>query len=70
MCGDSYCNDPPQGCVTEEVCIYQLGYGDGSSSQGYFVRDALQLNMVAGNTTGVTNATIAFGFVKAMLIWL
>jgi hypothetical protein len=44
------------------VCIYQLGYGDGSSSQGYFVRDALQLNNAVENMSATTNATIAFGF--------
>ncbi|KAI5071397.1 hypothetical protein GOP47_0013648 [Adiantum capillus-veneris] len=62
LCGDVYCDVASSGeCQTADLCGYQLGYGDGSSSQGYFVRDALQLKLVFGNISTVANATVAFG---------
>eukprot|EP00250_Pteridium_aquilinum_P012604 c20828_g1_i1 orf=482-1723(+) len=62
LCGDAYCDIASSGgCQTADLCGYQLGYGDGSSSQGYFVRDALQLNFVVGNKSTTTNASVAFG---------
>ncbi|KAH7439753.1 hypothetical protein KP509_04G074700 [Ceratopteris richardii] len=62
FCGDAYCDlASTEECRGSDVCVYQLGYGDGSSSQGYFVRDSLQLSFKAGNSTTVTNATVAFG---------
>lgn len=62
LCGDAYCDIASSGgCQTDDLCGYQLGYGDGSSSQGFFVRDSLQLNLVSGNKAIATNATVAFG---------
>ncbi|KAH7315986.1 hypothetical protein KP509_21G073000 [Ceratopteris richardii] len=62
MCGDSYCQNALSGCLAEEACGYQLGYGDGSSSEGFFVRDLLQLNIVApGNKSVNRGAEVSFG---------
>ncbi|KAI5067578.1 hypothetical protein GOP47_0018106 [Adiantum capillus-veneris] len=61
LCGDNYCNAASSGCLAEEACVYQLGYGDGSSSEGFFVRDSLQLNIVAKNSSINASAIVAFG---------
>ncbi|MCO5592078.1 hypothetical protein L7F22_046072 [Adiantum nelumboides] len=61
VCGDSYCDDVSSGCLADQPCGYQLGYGDGSSSEGFFVRDSLQLNMLAKNNSRSRSAIVAFG---------
>lgn len=62
LCGDSYCNDAGSGCLAEEACSYRLDYGDGSSSEGFFVRDSLQLSILKGSNVSVNgSATVAFG---------
>ncbi|KAH7300034.1 hypothetical protein KP509_24G041800 [Ceratopteris richardii] len=62
LCGDAYCDLLiPKGCQTMGLCPYQQVYGDGSSSMGYFVRDSIQLPLVDGNSSTISNATVAFG---------
>eukprot|EP00249_Psilotum_nudum_P011747 c23357_g1_i1 orf=494-2020(-) len=62
-CGDAFCDlASSPGCTAGHICGYQLGYGDGSSSQGYFVQDSLQLDLITGNpSVNSVNASISFG---------
>lgn len=62
-CGDETCKAVSSaGCQTGQPCSYVLEYGDGSSSQGYYVQDTLQLDIVAGNQSAKSgNATVFFG---------
>lgn len=47
---------------TGSACPYNVKYGDGSSSSGYFVKDNIQLDRASGNLqTSSMNGTIAFG---------
>lgn len=53
-----------QGCQSgqPEPCAYNVQYGDGSSTTGYFVKDTLQYNEVTGNfNTRAANASVIFG---------
>ncbi|KAH7435535.1 hypothetical protein KP509_06G068700 [Ceratopteris richardii] len=61
MCGDSVCNDASTDCLTDETCGYQLGYGDGSFSEGFFVRDTLHLNLIPGDLQLSRSTEVAFG---------
>ncbi|XP_022719854.1 aspartic proteinase-like protein 2 [Durio zibethinus] len=50
------------GCKPSLQCQYNVIYGDGSSTAGYFVKDTIQLQKVTGNLkTGSTNGTVIFG---------
>lgn len=43
-------------------CEYNVTYGDGSITAGYFVRDNFRLDQVTGNLqTSAMNGSIAFG---------
>ncbi|XP_024991932.1 aspartic proteinase-like protein 2 isoform X2 [Cynara cardunculus var. scolymus] len=53
---------PNGDCKVGMYCSYSVTYGDGSSTMGYFVRDAVQLDQVSGDLqTTSMNGSIAFG---------
>ncbi|XP_050363398.1 aspartic proteinase 36-like [Argentina anserina] len=50
------------GCKPELQCQYNVVYGDGSSTVGYFVKDVIEFDRVSGShQTSVTNGSIVFG---------
>lgn len=57
-CDDSFCRTS---CLPGQLCLYQLTYGDGSTSEGYYVRDILELPNVNNRSLNSDNATITFG---------
>ncbi|XP_018717447.2 aspartic proteinase 39 isoform X2 [Eucalyptus grandis] len=66
MCDEGFCtstyNGPLQGCRPNVQCLYNVVYGDGSSTTGYFVKDYVQLDQVTGNLqTSSTNGSVIFG---------
>lgn len=61
FCTSTYDGQLP-GCRPELLCQYNVVYGDGSSTAGYFVKDSLHLNKVTGNRqTATTNGSVIFG---------
>ncbi|KAE8815874.1 Aspartic proteinase-like protein 2 [Hordeum vulgare] len=49
-------------CVPATPCQYNISYGDGNSTTGFFVTDFLQYNQVSGNSqTTLANTSITFG---------
>ncbi|GFP90058.1 aspartic proteinase-like protein 2 [Phtheirospermum japonicum] len=65
-CDQDFCdavfNSPNPNCKSGMNCEYAVTYGDGSKTEGYFVRDTLMLNQVTGNLqTTPMNGSIAFG---------
>ncbi|CAK7340152.1 unnamed protein product [Dovyalis caffra] len=56
------CNKCPTKSELELPCQYNVVYGDGSSTAGYFVKDNLQFERVTGNQqTALSNGTVIFG---------
>lgn len=43
------------------ICQYNVVYGDGSSTAGYYVEDEVHLNQMTGNLPPSTNASVRFG---------
>lgn len=65
-CDDDFCtlisSSQASTCQSGSPCKYIVVYGDGSSTNGYFVRDTVQLDQVTGNhQTRSTNGNIVFG---------
>ncbi|KAI3439398.1 Peptidase A1 domain-containing protein [Psidium guajava] len=65
-CDEGFCtstyNGPLPGCRPDLLCQYNVEYGDGSSTAGYFVKDNVQLDQVTGNLqTSFTNGSVTFG---------
>lgn len=65
-CADDFCSStqsgPLPGCTPDILCEYTVTYGDGSSSVGYFVKDFLKFDRVAGNfVTASANTSVTFG---------
>ncbi|KAL6527065.1 hypothetical protein OROGR_016155 [Orobanche gracilis] len=65
-CDQEFCdtvfNNPNPNCKTGMNCEYAVTYGDGSKTEGYFVRDTLRLDRITGNLqTTPMNGSIAFG---------
>ncbi|KAL5703182.1 hypothetical protein ACHQM5_028306 [Ranunculus cassubicifolius] len=65
-CDQEFCTlnsgGPIPGCYRGAQCQYQLGYGDGSSTLGYFVKDVVQYDRVSGNlATTSANSSIVIG---------
>ncbi|XP_057539836.1 aspartic proteinase 36-like [Amaranthus tricolor] len=65
-CDDSQCTMIYQGtlagCEPDMLCQYEVTYGDGSTTSGYFVEDAYHYNEASGasqNSTG--NGSVVFG---------
>lgn len=66
MCDEGFCtstyNGRLQGCKPNLQCLYNVVYGDGSSTTGYFVKDYVRLDQVTGNLqTSSTNGSVIFG---------
>lgn len=67
FCTDTY-NGPLPGCRPELLCQYNVVYGDGSSTSGYFVHDNVQFNAVTGDLqTSSANGSVIFGCVVLLL---
>lgn len=61
FCTSTYDGQLP-GCRPELLCQYNVVYGDGSSTAGYFVKDTLHFNKVTGNRqTATGNGSVIFG---------
>uniref|UniRef100_A0A803PTF1 Peptidase A1 domain-containing protein n=1 Tax=Cannabis sativa TaxID=3483 RepID=A0A803PTF1_CANSA len=61
FCTATYDGQLP-GCKPNLLCQYNVVYGDGSSTAGYFVKDTLHFNKVTGNRqTATTNGSVIFG---------
>ncbi|KAL4557398.1 hypothetical protein LXL04_035574 [Taraxacum kok-saghyz] len=65
-CDQEFCTtslDPANSaCVMGMQCSYNVRYGDGSSTRGYFVRDNVKLYKVSGDLqTASINGSITFG---------
>lgn len=65
-CDQEFCLEinegPISGCSANKSCPYTEVYGDGSSTAGYFVRDAVQYDQVSGNLqTSSANDSVIFG---------
>ncbi|XP_010549874.1 PREDICTED: aspartic proteinase-like protein 2 isoform X2 [Tarenaya hassleriana] len=63
-CDDKFCSliSEKSECRSGSTCQYVIVYGDHSSTNGYFVRDIVHLDLVTGNLqTGSTNGTVVFG---------
>lgn len=63
-CDEEFCmlNTPYSDCRTGMPCDFQVSYGDGSSTAGFFVKDDIQFEQVSGDLqTTSMNGSIAFG---------
>lgn len=63
-CDEEFCmlNSPYSDCKTGMPCHFQVSYGDGSSTAGFFVKDNIQFDQVSGDLkTTSMNGSIAFG---------
>ncbi|KAF8677106.1 hypothetical protein HU200_046571 [Digitaria exilis] len=65
-CDQGFCAATYQGqllgCTPNVPCEYNVVYGDGSSTTGFFVTDVLQFDQVTGNgQTQPGNGTVTFG---------
>ncbi|XP_039067574.1 aspartic proteinase 39-like isoform X3 [Hibiscus syriacus] len=65
-CDQDFCTStydgPLPGCKPNLQCQYNVIYGDGSSTAGYFVKDNIQLEQVTGNLQSkYANGTVVFG---------
>lgn len=67
-CDQDFCTStydgPLPGCRGELLCQYNVVYGDGSTTAGYFVKDTVYFNKVSGNyQTQSENGSVIFGWV-------
>ncbi|KAL6660407.1 hypothetical protein ACP70R_001953 [Stipagrostis hirtigluma subsp. patula] len=61
FCSATYGGKLP-GCKANVPCEYSVMYGDGSSTTGFFVTDALEYDQVSGDgKTQLANASVTFG---------
>ncbi|KAF3452475.1 hypothetical protein FNV43_RR02908 [Rhamnella rubrinervis] len=65
-CHEDFCTStydgPLPGCKGDLLCQYNVVYGDGSSTAGYFVKDDIHFNKVIGNhQTQSINGSVIFG---------
>ncbi|KAF8393937.1 hypothetical protein HHK36_020139 [Tetracentron sinense] len=61
FCTDTYDGQIP-GCTANLPCQYNVLYGDGSSTAGYFVQDFVHYDRVSGNLqTTSANGSVIFG---------
>ncbi|KAH6804827.1 Protein phosphatase 2C family protein [Perilla frutescens var. frutescens] len=61
FCGTVF-STPNPNCKVGMNCEYAVTYGDGSKTEGYFVRDNFKFDQVTGNLqTTAMNGSIAFG---------
>ncbi|KAK9146153.1 hypothetical protein Sjap_006056 [Stephania japonica] len=67
-CDEQFCttlyDQSIPGCVHGMLCEYRVVYGDGSTTNGYYVRDYVHYNQATGNLkTSTANSSIIFGSV-------
>ncbi|CAL5192809.1 unnamed protein product [Lathyrus oleraceus] len=65
-CDDEFCTStydgPISGCKQEMSCPYGITYGDGSTTSGSYVKDALTFSRISGNLrTSPDNSSVVFG---------
>ncbi|RZC63382.1 hypothetical protein C5167_025143 [Papaver somniferum] len=67
-CSGDFCTEYRKGgrhnsdCSSNKACGYGVGYGDGSKTNGYFVRDIIGFDEVIGNLQfTIGNAGLSFG---------
>lgn len=65
-CDDSQCTMIYQGtlsgCQSDMPCQYEVTYGDGSTTSGYFVEDAFHYDQVSGDSPATSgNTSVTFG---------
>lgn len=61
FCGTVF-NSPNPNCKVGMNCDYSVSYGDGSKTEGYFVRDTFTFDQVTGNRqVSAMNGSVAFG---------
>lgn len=65
-CDQDFCDaafsGPNKNCKVGRNCEYSVTYGDGSRTEGYFVKDYFRFDQVTGNLqTSPMNGSIAFG---------
>ncbi|MCL7029559.1 hypothetical protein MKW94_019088 [Papaver nudicaule] len=61
FCSATYDGGIP-GCTSDMLCEYRVVYGDGSSTDGYFVNDLVKYDQVSGNSATMSaNASVTFG---------
>ncbi|KAL0758052.1 hypothetical protein Bca101_095720 [Brassica carinata] len=68
-CDEDFCyqisGGPLSGCKANMSCPYLEIYGDGSSTAGYFVKDVVQYDSVAGDLkTKTANGSVIFGLLN------
>lgn len=68
FCSSTYTSSSKQrqipNCKPNMQCQYNIAYGDGSTSAGYFVKDDVQFQEATGNfQTSSTNGSVIFGYV-------
>lgn len=72
-CDQDFCTStydgPLPGCRPELLCQYNVVYGDGSSTAGYFVKDNILLQRVTGNLQAApANGSVVFGWVVFLIL--
>ncbi|KAL7148786.1 hypothetical protein ABFS83_06G202900 [Erythranthe nasuta] len=66
-CNEDFCDaavdyGQNSNCKAGKNCEYSITYGDGSITEGYFIRDNFRLDQVTGNLqTSTMNGSIGFG---------
>lgn len=63
-CDEEFCmlNTRFSDCKTGMPCDFQVTYGDGSATAGFFVKDNIQFDQVSGDLkTKSMNGSISFG---------
>ncbi|KAF3621486.1 putative protein phosphatase 2C 33-like [Capsicum annuum] len=63
-CDEQFCmlNTPYSDCKAGMPCHFQVSYGDGSKTAGFFVKDNIQFDQVSGDLkTTYMNGSITFG---------
>ncbi|XP_051141175.1 aspartic proteinase 39-like [Andrographis paniculata] len=62
FCSAVFQDNPLQNCKAGMNCEYSVSYGDGSKTQGFFVRDTFAFDQVSGShQTSPMDGSIAFG---------
>lgn len=62
FCTATYSGRQLPGCRPNLLCEYNVAYGDGSTTSGYFVKDSFQFDRVSGDfQTTPMNGSVVFG---------
>ncbi|KAK4403791.1 Aspartic proteinase-like protein 2 [Sesamum angolense] len=72
-CDQQFCtavSETNPNCKAGMNCAYTVTYGDGTKTEGYYVRDDFKLDQVTGNhQTSAMNGSIAFGKALSIIRW-